>query len=294
MISLDVIQQLLEWQQAHNSKALYCVIGDPIKQSKSPLMLNEAFQQCSIDAIYGAFQVTPEQLPSFVQAVRDLGILGMNVTIPHKLHVMDLLDEIDANALALGAVNTVINRNGRLIGYNTDGIGYVRSLKEEAVANIAGKKIVVVGAGGASRGIIYALLQENPSEIYVVNRTVARADELVASLNSAVPLIAAGHDELEQLCRQADIVINTTSVGMYPHIGETPIAGEWMKSGAVASDLIYNPLKTQFLLEAEQHGCVAHGGLGMFIYQGAFAFEYWTGKQAPVDAMREVVQNRGL
>jgi len=286
---MNVIQELLQWQQAHNHKALYCVIGDPIKQSKSPIMLNSAFQQYSMDAIYGAFQVTPEQLPSFVQAVRDLGILGMNVTIPHKLHVMELIDEIDANALALGAVNTVVNRNGRLIGYNTDGIGYVRSLKEEAVANIAGKKIVVVGAGGAARGIIYALLQENPSSIHVVNRTVAKADELVASLNSDVPLLTAGQDELEQLCEQADIVINTTSVGMYPHIDETPIAGEWMKPGAVASDLIYNPLKTQFLLEAEQHGCVAHGGLGMFIYQGAFAFEYWTGKQAPVGVMRETV-----
>lgn len=286
---MDVIQQLLQWQQTYNNKALYCVIGDPIKQSKSPLMLGRAFEECSIDATYGAFQVTPDQLPQFVQAVRELGILGMNVTIPHKLHVMELIDEVDADALGLGAVNTVVNRNGRLIGYNTDGIGYVRSLKEEAVANIAGKKIVVVGAGGASRGIIYALLQENPSSIYVVNRTVAKADELVASLNSDVPLLAAGQAELEQLCQEADIVINTTSVGMYPHPNETPIAGNWMKLGAVASDLIYNPLKTQFLLEAEQHGCVAHGGLGMFIYQGAFAFEYWTGKRAPIEAMREAV-----
>ena len=286
---MDVVQQLLQWQQAHSSKALYCVIGDPIKQSKSPLMLNRAFEECSIDATYGAFQVAPDQLPQFVQAVRELGILGMNVTIPHKLHVMELIDEIDADALNLGAVNTVVNRNGRLIGYNTDGIGYVRSLKEEAVANITNKKIVVVGAGGAARGIIYALLQENPSSIYVINRTVAKAKELVASLQSNVPLLAAGQAELEQLCNDADIVINTTSVGMYPHPDETPIAGHWMKFGAVASDLIYNPLKTQFLLEAEQHGCIAHGGLGMFIYQGAFAFEYWTGQTAPVEAMRETV-----
>lgn len=286
---MDVVQQLLQWQQAHSNKALYCVIGDPIKQSKSPLMLNRAFEECSIDATYGAFQVAPDQLPQFVQAVRELGILGMNVTIPHKLHVMELIDEIDADALNLGAVNTVVNRNGRLIGYNTDGIGYVRSLKEEAVANITNKKIVVVGAGGAARGIIYALLQENPSSIYVINRTVAKAEELVASLQSNVPLLAAGQAELEQLCNDADIVINTTSVGMYPHPDETPIEGHWMKVGAVASDLIYNPLKTQFLLEAEQHGCIAHGGLGMFIYQGAFAFEYWTGQTAPVEAMRQTV-----
>lgn len=288
---MDVIQQLTEWKKQHSGKELYCVIGDPIKQSKSPLMLNEAFKASSVDAIYAAFHVTPEQLSPFMEAARELGVAGMNVTIPHKLHVMDLIDEIHPDARALGAVNTVVNCKGKLIGYNTDGIGYVRSLKEEAIANIKDKQVVVVGAGGAARGIIYALLKEKPSAVHIVNRTREKAEELVISFESSVPLYAADQDQLQKLCEQADIVINTTSVGMFPHIDETPVQGEWLKIGAVASDLIYNPLKTRFLQDAEQYGGIAHGGLGMFIYQGAFAFEYWTGKQAPTKQMREIVLN---
>lgn len=275
--------------QMNSETVLYCVIGDPIKQSKSPIMLNRAFQESNMNAIYTAFHITSETLGDFIKAVRVMGIGGVNVTIPHKLQVMDLLDEIDADAIALGAVNTIVNRNGKLIGYNTDGIGYVRSLKEEAIAQIAEKRIVVVGAGGAARGIIYALLKEKPSKVTIVNRTVEKAEQLAASLASGVPIEAAGLEQLAAYCSEADIVINTTSIGMYPNMNDTPIQGQWLKSGAVASDLIYNPLETKFLQQAKQHGCITHGGLGMFIYQGAFAFEYWTGKKAPVLAMRETV-----
>jgi len=275
--------------QINSETVLYGVIGDPIKQSKSPIMLNRAFQESGINAVYTAFHITNESLADFIKGVRVMGIGGVNVTIPHKLQVMDLLDEIDADAIALGAVNTIVNRDGRLIGYNTDGIGYVRSLKEEAISDIAGKSIVVVGAGGAARGIIYALLKEKPSKVTIINRSVANAEQLAVSLTSEIPIQVAGQDQLEACCGEADIVINTTSVGMYPHMDETPIRGEWLKSSAVASDLIYNPLETKFLQQAKQYGCTIHGGLGMFIYQGAFAFEYWTGKQAPVLAMRETV-----
>ncbi|WP_238192020.1 shikimate dehydrogenase [Paenibacillus sp. L3-i20] len=269
---------------------LYGVIGDPIRHSKSPIMMNRAFKETGVNGVYMAFHVTMDTLSDFVRGIRAMGIRGVNVTIPHKLPIMELLDDIDAGAKAIGAVNTIVNDNGRLVGYNTDGIGYVRSLKEEAAPNIAGKQIVVIGAGGAARGITYALLQENPSEITITNRTSSKAEELVASLDGgSVKLVASSNDKLEALCEGADIVINTTSVGMFPNVSESPIRGEWMKRGAVASDLIYNPLKTTFLQEAEAHGCIIHGGLGMFIYQGAYAFEYWTGKNAPVAAMRETV-----
>ncbi|MBH5317023.1 shikimate dehydrogenase [Paenibacillus sp. GSMTC-2017] len=269
---------------------LYGVVGDPIRHSKSPIMMNRAFRETGINGVYTAFHVTPESLGDFVRGIRAMGIRGVNVTIPHKLQIMDLLDEIDAGASAIGAVNTIVNNNGHLVGYNTDGIGYVRSLKEEAAPDLSGKRIVVIGAGGAARGITYALLQENPSEITITNRTITKAEELASSLEGgAVKLNAAASDRLKDLCEGADIVINTTSVGMFPNIGESPIRGEWMKSGAVASDLIYNPLKTTFLQEAEARGCKTHGGLGMFIYQGAYAFEYWTGQSAPVVAMRDSV-----
>lgn len=286
---MDIKQQVFEWKDQHHEKKLYCVIGDPIKQSKSPLMLNEAFAVKGINAVYGSFQVAPEQLGQFMEAFRENGLSGMNVTIPHKLHIMQYLDEIDADAKALGAVNTVVNRDGKLIGYNTDGIGYVRSLKEEAIAHIENKKIVVLGAGGASRGIIYALLKESPASITVVNRTLAKAEELVQSLNTSVSLLVAGQEQLELICKDADVVINTTSVGMYPHSEENPFQGILLKKGAVASDLIYNPLLTTFVLTAADQGAIPHGGLGMFIYQGAYAFEYWTGQPAPTDRMRAIV-----
>lgn len=269
---------------------LFGVIGDPIRHSKSPIMMNRAFRERGINGAYAAFHITDDKLGDFIRGVRAMGIRGVNVTIPHKLQVMELLDEIHEGARAIGAVNTIVNDNGRLIGYNTDGIGYVRSLKEEAAPSIEGKRIVVIGAGGASRGIVYALLQEKPAAITVTNRTVQRAEELASSLNAgATQLGASSNEHLEELCGEADIVINTTSVGMFPQVDESPVPGHWLKPGAVASDLIYNPLKTRFLLDAEQQGCIAHGGLGMFIYQGAYAFEYWTGQPAPVAAMREEV-----
>ncbi|WP_168120743.1 shikimate dehydrogenase [Paenibacillus sp. HB172176] len=269
---------------------LYGVIGDPVRHSKSPIMLNKAFREAGVNGVYTAFHITPDKLGDFITGVRAMNIRGVNVTIPHKQHVMELIDEIDADALAIGAVNTIVNENGRLIGYNTDGIGYVRSLKEEAVASLGGKHIVVIGAGGASRGIVYALLKEKPARVTIANRTIEKAEQLARSLDcGGTEMHVEPNERLEPLCGEADLVINTTSIGMFPKVEEAPVRGSWMKPGAVASDLIYNPLKTTFLKEAEAQGCIVHSGLGMFIYQGAYAFEYWTGKPAPVDAMREIV-----
>jgi shikimate dehydrogenase len=268
---------------------LYGVIGDPVRHSKSPVMLNEAFRVTRINGAYAAFHVVPGSLEQAIAGVRGLGFRGLNVTIPHKIEVMRYLDEISEGARAAGAVNTIVNDNGRLIGYNTDGIGYVRSLKEEVEPELAGKTIVVLGAGGAARGILWALAQENPARILVANRTEAKAAELAASFPPELRISAASWSSLRDVCSSADVVVNTTSVGMFPNVDETPIDPEWLKPGAVASDLIYNPLKTAFLKEAEKRGCRIHGGLGMFIYQGAYAFEYWTGQAAPVDEMREAV-----
>jgi shikimate dehydrogenase len=275
--------------QIDSNTLLFGVIGNPIRHSKSPIMMNRAFRETGINGVYTAFHVASDRIGDFAAGVRAMGIRGVNVTIPHKLDIMSVLDEIDASAQAIGAVNTIVNDAGRLIGYNTDGIGYVRSLKEEAERELAGKRIVVLGAGGAARGIIYALASENPARITIANRSVDRAKELADSLQNKVDIEAISNEELQTACQQADIVINTTSVGMFPQTEETPIDASWLKPGAVASDLIYNPLKTKFLQQAEQRGCRIHGGLGMFIYQGAYAFEYWTGQPAPAAAMRETV-----
>ncbi|RUS48565.1 shikimate dehydrogenase [Cohnella sp. AR92] len=268
---------------------LYGVIGDPVRHSKSPVMLNRAMQEAGINGAYGAFHVAPDRLEEAIAGIRALGFRGLNVTIPHKIEVMKFLDEIDEGARAIGAVNTIVNESGRLIGYNTDGIGYVRSLKEEAEPELAGKRIVVLGCGGAARGIVWALARENPEAILLTNRTAERAKELADSFGSDSVVSAAPWESVQQLCAGADVVINTTSVGMSPNVDATPIDPEWLRPGAVASDLIYNPLTTAFLKGAEKRGCRIHGGLGMFVYQGAYAFEYWTGKPAPAAAMRSAV-----
>ncbi|MEK3882588.1 shikimate dehydrogenase [Paenibacillus sp. PL2-23] len=269
---------------------LYGVIGDPIRHSKSPIMMNRAFRETGINGVYMAFHITDDKLEHFVAGVRAMGIRGVNVTIPHKLRIMDLLDDIHESARIIGAVNTIVNDNGKLTGYNTDGIGYVRSLKEEASPQLAGKRITVIGAGGAARGIIYALLQEGPERVRIVNRSAQRAEELASSLSSGSFIIeASSNDRLQEWCGDADIIINTTSVGMFPNVDQSPVPGEWLNPGAVVSDLIYNPLQTAFLHAAAARGCQTHGGLGMFIYQGAYAFEYWTGQPAPAAAMREEV-----
>jgi len=268
---------------------VFGVIGDPIRHSRSPLMMNHAFRESGINGIYAAFHITADRLGDFAAGVRAMGIRGVNVTIPHKLDIMSQLDEIDDGARVIGAVNTIVNENGKLIGYNTDGIGYVRSLKEEAEPDLSGKRILVIGAGGAARGIVYALAKENPAYICIANRTAEKAQEIAEAFKQLATITAHSTDSLEQLCREADIVINTTSIGMFPNVDNTPIEASWLKRDAVASDLIYNPLKTKFLHEAEQRGCRIHGGLGMFIYQGAYAYEYWTGQPAPVAAMRAIV-----
>lgn len=277
-------------QKIDSHTVLYGVIGDPIRHSKSPIMMNRAFRETGINGVYTAFHITDDKLGDFVAGVRAMGIRGVNVTIPHKLRIMELLDDIHESARIIGAVNTIVNDNGKLTGYNTDGIGYVRSLKEEAAPELAGKRITVIGAGGAARGIVYALLLENPERLRIVNRSAERAEALAASFaGGSVPVEASSNDRLEEWCADADIVINTTSVGMFPNVDQSPVPGEWLKPGSVASDLIYNPLQTSFLKSAESRGCTAHGGLGMFIYQGAYAFEYWTGQPAPAAAMREEV-----
>ncbi|MFC5471643.1 shikimate dehydrogenase [Cohnella suwonensis] len=275
--------------QLDSHTVLYGVIGDPVRHSKSPVMLNRAFRETGINGAYAAFHVTPDRLGESIAGVRGLGFRGLNVTIPHKVEVMAFLDEISEGARAIGAVNTIVNDNGRLVGYNTDGIGYVRSLKEEAEPDLSGKTIVVLGAGGASRGILWALAQEKPAAILLANRTEARAAELASAFPPAYRISAIAWSRLQAACAEADVVVNTTSVGMSPNADGVPIDPNWLKPGAVASDLIYNPLKTAFLRRAEERGCRAHGGLGMFVYQGAYAFEYWTGTTAPVAAMREAV-----
>lgn len=273
-----------------SSTALYAVIGDPIKHSKSPLMHNAALRSMNVNGIYAAFHVLPHELEQAVQGIRALGIGGVNVTIPHKERVMAYLDDIDESAQVIGAVNTIVRRGGKLIGYNTDGLGYVRSLKEEMMPDLSAARILLIGSGGAARGIAYALLKEGCQELSIANRTVERAQALADDLSPygqirVVPLLEAPDIDAEQ----ADIVINTTSVGMHPDVEAIPLNPDWLQPHLIVSDIVYNPLDTALLQAARRTGCRTHSGLGMFVYQGAIAFEMWTGKQAPAELMRREV-----
>jgi len=282
-------------QKKFNSSlpVLLGVMGDPIAHSKSPAMHNAALQAAEVNGMYMPLHVHPDQLEAAVRGIVALGYRGVNVTIPHKEQVMQYLDVIDESARLIGAVNTIVNEGGTLTGYNTDGIGYVRSLKEEAVPELAGKRIAVLGAGGAARGVIYALALEKPERIHILNRTVDRAIALASDLrgHGLGEISGSGMEDAATVLATADIVINTTAAGMHPHVDEVPVDLTLIREGAAVSDLIYNPLETRLLRESRMRGCTVHGGLGMFVYQGAVAFEHWLGIPAPVETMRRAVLN---
>ncbi|MWV45342.1 shikimate dehydrogenase [Paenibacillus sp. HJL G12] len=265
------------------------VIGDPIGHSKSPVMHQAALSALGLPGSYVPMHVQSGHVGDALAGIKALGFRGINVTIPHKLEVIPYLDHLDETALRIGAVNTIVNDHGVLTGYNTDGIGYVRSLKEEAVSNLKGKKIMVLGAGGAARGIVYALSLESPDCIFIANRTADKAEAMASEWKDLADIRGISMLELPAHLGDMDILINTTSVGMHPNVAETPVDVNLISEKMVVSDLIYNPLQTRLLAESEQKGCKVHGGLGMFVNQGAFALEYWTGMPAPVAAMRSAV-----
>lgn len=266
------------------------VIGDPISHSKSPLMMNRAFALCKLNMAYGAFHVKAEQLPAAIAGVRALGMRGLNVTIPHKEAVMPLLDELDESARLIGAVNTIVNEQGVLKGYNTDGIGYARSLEEEIGFRISGAEVLVIGAGGAARAVVYALLKRGAAKIYICNRTPERTAQLVADFSELGNIQPVTEAQLPDLKDRIQLLINTTSVGMTPNHDRCPLADtSWLHEGLTVSDLVYNPRITRLLEIAAEHGAATHGGLGMLVYQGAYAFEYWTGHKAPTEAMWQEV-----
>lgn len=279
-----------EEQFVHSSGGLLLgVMGDPIAHSKSPQMHGAALQALGITGAYVPLHIASERLGDAISAIRTLGFRGVNVTIPHKVAVMEFLDQLDESAASIGAVNTIVNDGGRLTGYNTDGIGYVRSLKAEAAPELQDTRILVLGAGGAARGIIHSLLKERPAELIVANRTPDKAVQLAEEWSTLGPIRGIGLEEAPSFIEGTDLVINTTSIGMHPKVDGTPFSADLLAPGMVVSDLIYNPLETRLLREARERGCTAHGGLGMFVYQGAYALEYWTGRPAPVDAMRQAM-----
>lgn len=267
------------------------IIGDPVSHSLSPVIQNAAMEAAGIDMVYVPFHVKDADLEAAVGAVRAMGMVGLNVTIPHKERVIKYLDEVDPAAKALGAVNVVVNKDGKLKGYNTDGEGYVRSLTIETGFAPAGKSAVVVGAGGAARGIVAALLARGLKRIVIANRTVKRAeaiaDEFRESFDgAAIETVGLTGELMEPFMKGVDLIVNASSLGM---VGKDPLDTsilflDRLAKDAVVSDIVYQPLDTGLIKAAEKAGLKAHRGLGMLIHQGGIAFELWTGKGAPVKA----------
>ncbi|MFE4705986.1 shikimate dehydrogenase [Peribacillus simplex] len=273
-------------------KKIYGVMGDPIAHSMSPDIHNDAFEKENIEAVYHHFHVTKDGLNDAVKGMKALGIEGFNITIPHKTSIIPFLDEVDELALAIGAVNTVVNKNGRFIGYNTDGKGFFKSLCDEISGDIKAKKTLVIGAGGAARAIYFTLVKEGVKQVDIANRTKERAAQLVSDCPYDKVSKALSIIEAEESLSQYDLIIQTTSSGMSPELDHSPLKVDQLKAGAIVSDIIYNPLQTKLLREAGEKGAETQNGLGMFINQAALAFEIWTGIMPDTARMTDIVLNK--
>lgn len=256
---------------------LYCVFGNPARHSKGPVIHNAAFKNKQINAVYLAFEV--QDAAGAVQAVRTLPIQGASVTIPFKESIMEYLDWIDPLARAIGAVNTIVNEEGVLKGYNTDCQAAVAPL---IPFGIPGKTVCIVGAGGAARAVAHGIADQN-GDIIITNRTEQKGIALAESVNAR--FIPA--DEMASI--RADVVINTTSIGMTPQEGKISFPPNALTSGMVVMDVVYTPLRTRLLETAEQKGCTTIDGLSMFIAQAAAQFELWTGISPDTNLMRNII-----
>lgn len=257
---------------------LYCVLGDPVGHSLSPLMHNAAFARVGVNGVYTAFQV--KDVGAAVAAIRALGIKGASITIPHKVAVLAHLDHRDELVAKIGAANTIRNDRGMLRGFNSDSLGAVKALAEKTTLD--GRTVAVIGAGGAARAVAFGVM-DSGARVTILNRSIARGETLARDLG-------ADFCRLEDVRKvRPQILINTTPVGMAPDWDASPVPGNCLEEGMVVMDAIYNPVKTRLLTEAESRGCLTVDGVAMFVYQGALQFEWWTGRAAPIDEMRQAV-----
>lgn len=265
-----------------NAKTKMCIIiGDPVEHSLSPKMHNTAYRALGIDDqfVFTAARVDPQNVGEVVQAVRVMGIRGLTCTVPHKMEVMQYLDWIDPVAEKIGAVNTVVNDDGTLKGYNTDWLGTVTPL--EKVTKLQGKKVALIGAGGAARAMAYGVV-ERGGFLKIYNRTLAKAQELAEELGCW----AGSLDELEEI-KDADIIINSTSIGMGDLVDELPVAENLIQPHHICFDAVYVPYETKFLQVAKAKGAKIIHGIDMLLYQGTAQFTYYTNHEAPQEVMQK-------
>lgn len=270
------------------------LLGNPVEHSLSPMIQNAAFEELGLDYAYLAFQVGTEDLKTAVDGLKVLGVRGFNLTMPTKSLMCELADQLSPAAQIIGAVNVIVNEDGIYKGYNTDGIGFMRSVKEEI--DIVGKKMTLMGAGGAAASILVQAALDGVGEISVFSRRgkfYERAERIIAALETQTKCVIHLYDftdteRFKKEIAESEILVNGTSVGMAPNVDQCIIEDERIfRKGLYVYDVIYNPRETLLLKKAKEAGCRTQNGLNMLLYQGAAAFELWTGRQMPVDVIRE-------
>ncbi len=267
------------------------LIGNPVEHSMSPAMHNAAFREMGLDYLYAAFRVEAADVEKAIAGMRALNLRGLNVTIPHKVAVLPLVDRLDPLAEKIEAVNTIVNDNGVLTGYNTDATGFLQPLLENGIEP-QGKNVLILGAGGASRAVSF-ILADRGANLVILNRKeeLDWAEELAGRISQnfkiSVPALELTDENLKGQLDKADILINVTSVGMSPNTDNTLVTKDQLRPGLIVYDVVYNPVKTKLLGEAEAAGARTIGGIDMLAWQGAIAFELWTGQKAPLKLMKE-------
>ncbi|MBI4721847.1 MAG: shikimate dehydrogenase [Candidatus Stahlbacteria bacterium] len=255
---------------------VYGIIGNPVIHSLSPIMHNVAFREIGLDCVYLTFKVEPKNLESAINGIKSLGIAGVNVTAPFKTEVIPHLNELKGDAKKVGTVNTIVNRNGWLIGYNTDGEGFLRSLEEDFKVNIKGKNILLIGAGGTAMAIAWTVSKTSPSKIIITNRTKEKAEELASRISAST--IPFNKSDLEDILSETDILINTIPISL---------SLDSIGSRHFVYDIVYS--NKPLLESAKKKGAKIGEGTSMLLYQGVISFELWTGKKAPIEVMRKQI-----
>ena len=272
------------------------LIGENIENSLSPLFHNQIILKHSLNFCYLSFQVAETDLGEAIQGIRALNIRGVNITFPYKEKVIEFLDELEESARRIGAVNTIVNNKGNLSGYNTDVIGFKKSLQDKGKFVIKEKNAVVLGAGGAARGVIYTLLEEGIEEISIFNRTLEKAEKIKQDFSpffprSSINIFSFEQDNIKDKIKEANLLVNATSIGMAPQVGNTPLPDEKLfHPNLLVYDLIYHPAKTFFLKQAERAGAKIINGVPMLVYQGIESLYLWTGFKPEGKEVLEIIR----
>lgn len=268
------------------------LIGYPVEHSLSPWIHEQLLSNAGLIGEYTSIEIEPDSFSTKILTLKDRNIDGFNVTVPYKEKIIPFLDEIDGEAQAMGAVNTVLNKHGKWIGFNTDGLGYLRSLQGKYPTLLANKKnpVLIIGAGGAARGIYYALVKAGFIKVDIANRTLEKACAVAGLKNDNTITACLSLDEAESALYKYAVIIQTTSIGMKPEENRAIMKLDQLMPGTIVSDIVYQPLQTQILKEAQEKGAHIHLGHMMLLYQAQYAFEIWTGQSVPIDNLDKKLQ----